>query len=137
MYDERMMSLRTDGLSSGYDFPGLMHSDMVFTPSPRQEKNKKALSDLSTRPKLDGITMGASSKDDRLVISIGTQKGGASSSTRLQPQLTLSSLGLTPGPGTASDLSHMFARVKTGLEELRHDMTKRMDRAEERAQKGQ
>ena len=30
----------------------------------------------------------------------------------------------------------MFAGVMRGLEELRHDMTKKMDRAEERAQKG-
>ena len=28
MYEERMTSLRTDGLSSGYDCPGLVHSDM-------------------------------------------------------------------------------------------------------------
>ena len=27
MYDERMRSLRTDGLSSGYDGLGLMHSE--------------------------------------------------------------------------------------------------------------
>ena len=36
MYDERMASLRTDGLSSGFDQPGLIHSDTDFTPSPRQ-----------------------------------------------------------------------------------------------------
>ena len=60
LYDERMMSLRTDGLSSGLDHPGIMHSDTDFTPSPRQEKNKKAMS---------GITMGASSTIDRLMMS--------------------------------------------------------------------
>ena len=59
MYDERMRSLRTDVLSSGYDSLGLMHSDMDFTPSPRQEKSKKALLDSPNRPMLDGITMGA------------------------------------------------------------------------------
>ena len=50
MYDERMTSLRTDGLSFGYVDPGLMHSDTGFTPSPRQEKSKKALYDSLTRP---------------------------------------------------------------------------------------
>ena len=38
---------------------------------------------------------------------------------------------------TASDLSDMFAGVMTGLEELRHDMTKRMDLVKEIVQKGQ
>ena len=96
MYDERMTSLQTDGLSSGYDGPGLMHSDMDFTPSPTQEKSKKASSDSPTRPMSDGITMGALSSYDRLMMSMGAQKGGASSSTWLQTQLTSSSLGLTP-----------------------------------------
>ena len=72
----------------------------------------------------DGITMGASSTYNRLMMSIGTQKGVASSSTRLQPQLTSSSLGLNPVLGAANDLSDMCASVMTGLEELRHDMTK-------------
>ena len=81
--------------------------------------------------------MGASSTYDRLMMSMGTQKGGASSSTRLQPQLTSWSLGLTPVLGTAGDLSDMFAGVMTGLEELRHDRTERTDRVEKRAQKGQ
>ena len=85
---------------------------------------------------LDGITMGASSTYDRLMMSMGTEKGSASSSTRLQPQLTSSSLGRFPVLGTPSDLSAMFAGVMTGLEELRYDMRKRMDRVEERAQKG-
>ena len=56
-----MASPRTDGLSSEYDGPGLLHSDMDFTPSPRQEKSKKAMSDSPTRPMSDGRTMGASS----------------------------------------------------------------------------
>ena len=135
MYDECMRSLRADELSSGYFGPGLMHSDMDFTPSARQVKSKKALSDSPTRPMSDGITMGASSTYDRLMMSMGTQKGGASSSTRLRPQLTSSSRGLTPVLGTASYLSDMFAEVMTGLEQLRHDITKRMDRVEERARK--
>ena len=84
---------------------------------------------------LDGITMGASSTYDRLMMSMGTEKGSASSSTRLQPQLTSSSLGRFPVLGTPSDLSAMFAGVMTGLEELRYDMRKKMDRVEERAQK--
>ena len=79
--------------------------------------------------------MGASSTYDRLTMLMGTKKGDASSSSRLQPQLTLSSLGLTPVLGTASDLSDMFAGVMAGFEELRHDMTERMNRVEERAQK--
>ena len=137
MYDERIRSLRTDGLSSGHDGLGFMHSDMDFTPSPRQDKSKKALSDSPTRPMSDGITMGASSTYNRLMMSMGTQKGGASSSTRLQPQLTSSSLGLTPMLGTASDMSDMFAGVMTGLKELRRDMSKKIDRVEERAQQGQ
>ena len=137
MYDERMTSLRTDELSSGYDGPGLVHSSMDFTPSTRREKSKKALSDSPTRPKSDGITMGASSTyDRRLMMSMGIQKCGESSSTKLQPQLMSSSLGLTPVLGTAGDLNDMFAGLMAGLEELRHDMTKRMDRVEESALKG-
>ena len=53
----------------------------------------------------DGILMGASSTFDRLMMSMGTHKSGASSSTRLQPQLTSPSLGLTPVLGTAGNLS--------------------------------
>ena len=49
-YDERMASLRIDGLSSGCDHLGLVHSDRDFTPSPRQEKNKKAMSNSLSRP---------------------------------------------------------------------------------------
>ena len=137
MYDERMRSLQTAVFSSGYDSLGLMHSDMDFTPSPRQEKSKKALSDSSTRPMSDGTTMGASSTYDMLMMSMSTQKGGASWRTRLQPQLTSSSLGLTPMLGTASVIIDMFAGVMTSLKELRRDMTKKIDRVEERAQQGQ
>ena len=78
-----MAWFRTDGLSTGYGGPGLVHSDMYFTLSPRQEKSKKAMSDSPTRPMSDGIMMGASSTYDRLMMSIGTQKGDASLSTRL------------------------------------------------------
>ena len=49
MYDEHMASLQTDGLSSGFDHPGLLHSDTDFTPSPRQEKSKKAMSNSPTK----------------------------------------------------------------------------------------
>ena len=59
--------------ASGYDHPGLVHSVMDFTPSPRLEKGKKALSNSSIGPLSDGITMGASSTFDRLMISMGTQ----------------------------------------------------------------
>ena len=67
---------------------------------------------------------------------MGKQKGGASSSTRLQPQLTSSSLGLTPPLGATDDISDMFAGVMTGLDELRRDMTKRIDQVDERAHQG-
>ena len=119
LYDERMASLRTEGLYSSYDHPEITHPSA----SP-------------TRPMSDGITMGASSTFDRLMMSIGKQKGGASSSTRLQPQLTSSSLGLTPPLGAAGDISDMFAGVLTGLDELRRDMTKRIDQVDERAHQG-
>ena len=84
----------------------------------------------------DGITMGASSTFDRLMTSMHKQKGGASSSTRLQPQLTSSSLGLTRPLGAAGDISDMFAGVMNGLDELRRDMTKRIDQVDERAHHG-
>ena len=78
LYDEGMTSLRTDGLSSGYDEnPGLMHSDTDFFSNPRQQKNKKAIFNSPSRPMSDGIIMGASSTFDRLMMSMGTQKGGA------------------------------------------------------------
>ena len=80
--------------------------------------------------------MGASSTFDRLMTSMSKQKGGASSSTRLQPQLTSSSLGLTPSFGATGDISDMFAGVMNGLDELRRDMTKRIDQVDERAHQG-
>ena len=64
------------------------------------------------------------------MLSMDTQEGGASSSTRLQPQLTSSYLGRTP-------MSDMFAGVMTGLKELRRDMTKKLHKVEEIAQQGQ
>ena len=137
LYDERMTSLRTEGLSFSYDHPEITHLDVVFTPCPRNDMSRKALFTSPTRPTSDGITVGASSTFDRLMMSMGKQKGGASSSTRLQPQLTSSSLGLTPALGAAGDISDMFAGVMTGLEELRRDVTKRIDRVEERAHQGQ
>ena len=134
-YDERMASLRTEGLSSGYH-PEINHPDVNFTPYPRNDMSGKASSASPTRPMSDGITMGASSTFDRLMMSMSKQKGGASSSTRLQPQLTSSSLGLTPPFGATGDISDMFAGVMNGLDELRRDMTKRIDQVDERAHQG-
>ena len=131
-----MASLRTEGLSSSYDHPEITHPDVNFTPCPMYDMSRKASSASPTRPMSDGITMGASSTFDRLMMSMGKQKGRASSSTRLQPQLTSSSLGLTPILGAAGDISDMFAGVMTGLDELRRDMTKRIDQVEERAHQG-
>ena len=70
------------------------------------------------------------------MTSMSKQKGGASSSTRLQPPLTSSSLGLTPPLGATGDISDMFAGVMNGLGELRRDMTKRIDQVDERAHQG-
>ena len=108
LYDERMASLRTEGLSSSYDHPEITHPDVNFTPCPKNDMRRKALAASPTRPMSDGITMGASSAFDRLMMSMGKQKGGASSSTRLQPHLTSSSLGLTPTLGAAGDIGDMF-----------------------------
>ena len=96
LYDERMASLRTEDLSSGYDHPEITHPDVNFKPCPRNDMKRKASTASPTRPMSDGITMGASSTFDRLMTSMSKQNGGASSSTRLQPQLTSSSLGRTP-----------------------------------------
>ena len=90
-----------------------------------------------TRLMSDGITVGVASTFDRLMMSMGKQKGGASSSTRLHPQMTSSSWGLTPVSGAAGNILDMFAGVMIGLEELRRDMTKRIDRVEERTHLGQ
>ena len=87
LYDECIILLQAGGLSSGFDHLGLRHRDTDFNPSPKQEKNKKAMSTSPSRPASDGITMGTSSTFDRLLMSTGIQKGGALSSTRLQPQL--------------------------------------------------
>ena len=137
LYDERMASLPTIGLTSSYEYPETSHPDVNFTPCPRNDKNGKALSASPTRPMSDGITMGASSTFDRLMTSMSKQKGGASSSTRLQPQLTSSTLGLTPSFGATGDTSDMFAGVMNVLDELRRDLTKRIDQVDERAHKGQ
>ena len=136
LYDERMASLRTEGLSTSYDYPEITNPDVNFTPCPRNDMSRKASSASPTRPMSDGITMGASSTFDRLMTSMSKQKGGASSSTRLQPQLTSSSLGLTPSFGATGDISDMFAGVMNGLDELRRDMTKRIGQVDERAHQG-
>ena len=101
LYDQRMASLQTEGLSSSYHHSEIAHPDVEFMPCPRIGKSRKALSNLPTGPMSDGITVGASSKFGKLMMSMITQKGGGSSSTRLQPQLTSSSLGLTPASGAA------------------------------------
>ena len=132
LYDERMASLQTGDLYSSYDHPEIAHPDVDFTPCPRIDMSRKALSTSPTRPMSDGIIVGVSSTFDRLMTSMGL-----SSSTKLQPQLTSSSLGLTPASGAAGDISGMFAGVMTGLENPRRDMTKRIDRVEERAHQGQ
>ena len=137
LYNERMASLPTVGLTSSYDYPETSHPDVNFTPCPRNDKNGKALSASPTRPMSDGITMGASSTFDRLMATMSKQKGGASSSTRLQPQLTSSTLGLAPSFGATGDISDLFAGVMNGLDELRRDMTKRTDQVDERAHKDQ
>ena len=87
LYDERTRSLQTEGLSSSYDHPEIAHPDVDLTPCPRNDKSRKALSNSPTRPMSHGITVRVSSTFDQLLMSMGTQKGGASSSTRLQPHL--------------------------------------------------
>ena len=132
-----MASVQTEGLSYSYDRQEITHPDVNFAPCPGNDMSRKALSTSPTRPMSDRITLGVSSTFDRLMTSLGKQKGGASSSTTLQPQLTSSSLGLTLTLEAAGDISEMFAGVMTDLEELRRDMTKRMDRVEERAHQAQ
>ena len=96
LYAKRMASLQTQCLTSSYDHPEITHPVVDFTPCPTNDMSRKALSTSSTWLMSDGITLGVFSTFDRLMTSMGKQKGGASSSTRLQPQLTSSSLGLTP-----------------------------------------
>ena len=71
------------------------------------------------------VTMGAFSTFDRLMNLMVNQNGGATSSNRLKPQLTSSSLCLTPVLGTAGDVRGIFANVRTGLEKLRQGIRKR------------
>ena len=42
LYDERIASLRTGGLSSSYDHPEITHPDVDFTPCPRNDMSRKA-----------------------------------------------------------------------------------------------
>ena len=74
LYDERMVSLKTDGLSSSYDQPEITNPDVDFTPCLRTDMSRKALSTSPTRPMSDGITVGVSSTFDRLMMSMGKQK---------------------------------------------------------------
>ena len=41
LYDERIASLRTGGLSSSYDHPEITHPDVDFTPCPRNDMRRK------------------------------------------------------------------------------------------------
>ena len=116
LYDERMASLQTEGISSSYEHPEIAHPDVDFTPCPRNDMSRKALSTSPTSTMSDGITAGASSTFGRLMMSMGKQKDCASSSTSLQPQLTSSSLGLTPASGAAGGISDRPGRTET-----RHD----------------
>ena len=123
LYDERMASLRTEGLSSSYDYPEITHPDVDFTPCPRNDMSRKALSTSPTRPMSDGITVGASSTFERLMMSKGRRVIEYQAATAVD----LIFSGSTPALGAAGDISDMFAGVMTCLEELRHDMTKKID----------
>ena len=74
LYDERMASLQAEVLSSSYDHPEITHPDGIFTTCPRNDMSRKASSASPTRPMSDGITMGASSTFDRLMMSMSKQK---------------------------------------------------------------
>ena len=60
LYDERMASLQTEGLSSSYDNPEITNPDVNFTPCPRNDISRKALSTSPTRPMSDVIILGCS-----------------------------------------------------------------------------
>ena len=62
------------GLSSGFAHWGPTHSSTEFTPSPKQEKNKKAVSTSPLRPV----------SDDRLMMSMVTQRDGEMECYRAQ-----------------------------------------------------
>ena len=49
-YDERMASLQTEALSLSYDHPEIAHPDVDFTPCPRNDMSRKALSTSPTWP---------------------------------------------------------------------------------------
>ena len=54
LYDERVASIQTDGLSSSYDHPEITNLDVNFTPCPRNHMSKKALS-TSRCPQIDDV----------------------------------------------------------------------------------
>ena len=62
LYDERMASLQTDGLSSSYDHPEITQPDVNFTLCPRNDMSRKASSTSLTRPMSDGITLDGPAK---------------------------------------------------------------------------
>ena len=78
LHDERMASLRTEGLPSRYDPPEITHRDVGFTPCPRNDMSRKALSTSPTRLMSDGIIVRTSSTFDSLMMSMGKQNGGES-----------------------------------------------------------
>ena len=57
LHNERMTSVQADGLISGFEHLELVHLDTDFTPSPKQEKNKKAMPNSPSRTMADGITI--------------------------------------------------------------------------------
>ena len=70
LYDDRMASLRTEGLSTSFDHPEITHPDEDFTPCPSIDMRRKALSTSPTRPMSDGITIGATSTFDKQVSTL-------------------------------------------------------------------
>ena len=127
LYDERVVCYKLVEYYSG-----LMNSYTDFTSSPKQEKKKKAMSTSPSRPwTARWIPVETFSTFDRLMMSMDMERCRASSSTRLQPQLMSSPLGLTSAFGWANDVRGI---VMTGFDGLRQNITKRIDRVEERTQ---
>ena len=108
LYDERMASLRTEGLSSSYDHPEITHPDVNFTPCPRNDMSRKASSTSPTRPMSDGITMGASSTFEKVDDVDGQAKG-----RRVIKYETATAVDLI-----FSGASHAGGELSTGKQEL-------------------
>ena len=128
LYDERKASLQVEGLSSSYDHPEITHPDVDFTPCPRNDMSRKALSASSTgdnpsgdnhpeitHPDVDftpcprnDMSRKALSASSTRSMSNGMTVGVSSTFDRLMmstgkqtggASLTSSSLGLTPASG--------------------------------------